>query len=332
MASLRREWVSVKQAQQWIETIVAHIDHGKSTLADQLLLQSGAITAREFREQLLDDMDLERERGITIKARAVAINYTLDGQDLRAEPDRHPRPRRLPLRGLAEPRGLRGGDPAGRRHAGGPGADRRQRLPGDQRRPGDRPRPEQDRHAGGAARRDPRGDRARPWGSTRARSWPSAPRRGWASPSSSARSSSGSRPPRARPDAPLRALIFDSKFDDYQGVVTYVRVVDGTLRVGQKIRLMARRDRARGPGPGPVPARTEVACDELGVGQVGYVIANIKRLSDVRIGDTITDAVPARRGGPARLPGADARSSSAASSPRRTTSSRTSGRRSRSSR
>jgi GTP-binding protein LepA len=85
----------------------------------------------------------------------------------------------------------------------------------------------------------------------------------------------------------LRALIFDSKFDDYQGVITYVRVVDGVLRLSQKIQLMAGGTEYEVTGLGRFRPQ-EVPCDELGVGQVGYVIANIKQLSDVRIGDTIT--------------------------------------------
>jgi GTP-binding protein LepA len=106
-------------------------------------------------------------------------------------------------------------------------------------------------------------------------------------------------PPSGKLESPLRALIFDSKFDDYQGVVVYVRVVDGTIKVGQKIRLMAGEQEYEVTGLGRFRPR-EVACDELSVGQVGYVIANIKQLSDVRIGDTITDA---RRPAAEALPG-----------------------------
>ncbi len=105
--------------------------------------------------------------------------------------------------------------------------------------------------------------------------------------------------PSGDPSGPLRALIFDSKFDDYQGVITYVRVVDGVLRVGQKIRLMAGESDYEVTGLGRFRPR-EVPCEELGVGQVGYVIANIKKLSDVRIGDTITQ-VPG--GAEVALPG-----------------------------
>ena len=112
--------------------------------------------------------------------------------------------------------------------------------------------------------------------------------------------------PSGDPQAPLRALIFDSKFDDYQGVITYVRVVDGILRVGQTIRLMAEGRDYEVTGLGRFRPR-EVACDELGVGQVGYVIANIKKLSDIRIGDTITQMPRPAQVALAGLPGAGAR-------------------------
>jgi GTP-binding protein LepA len=279
-------------------SIVAHIDHGKSTLADQLLLQSGAITAREFREQLLDDMDIERERGITIKARAVAINYTLDGQtyelnlidtpghvDFNYEVSRSLAACEGAILLVDATQGVQAQTVANAYLAiGGDLAIVAVLNKIDMQ----------------AARPDEvREEILATLGIGPSEILAISAKTGQGVPDVFRAIVERVPAPKGDPSAPLRALIFDSKFDDYQGVITYVRVVDGTLRVGQKIRLMAGGTEHEVTGLGRFRPR-EVPCDELGVGQVGYVIANIKRLSDVRIGDTMTDTP---RGASVALPG-----------------------------
>ncbi|MEO6807865.1 MAG: translation elongation factor 4 [Isosphaeraceae bacterium] len=268
-------------------SIVAHIDHGKSTLADQLLLQSGAITLREFREQLLDDMDLERERGITIKARAVAINYTLDGQvyelnliDTPGHVDFHYEV----SRSLAACEGAillvdasQGVQAQTVANAYAAINANLVIVPALNKIDMQAARPEEIKD-----------EIEQTLGIDRVEVLAVSGKTGIGVPELFRELIARIPAPSGKVHAPLRALIFDSKFNDYQGVVVYVRVVDGTIKVGQKIRLMAGESEHEVMALGRFRPR-ETACDELSVGQVGYVVANIKQLSDVRIGDTITD-------------------------------------------
>jgi GTP-binding protein LepA len=269
-------------------SIVAHIDHGKSTLADQLLLQSGAITQREFREQLLDDMDLERERGITIKARAVAINYVLDGQnyelnlidtpghvDFHYEVSRSLAACEGAILLVDATQGVQAQTVANAYAAINANltiVPAMNKIDMQAARP-DEIREEIESTLGIAGE-----EILSVSGKT-----------GLGVPEIFRAIIDRVPPPPGDASAPLRALIFDSKFDDYAGVVIYVRVIDGLIKVGQKIRLMAGGTEHDVITIGRFRPR-ETPCDDLGVGQVGYVSANIKQLSDVRIGDTITDA------------------------------------------
>ncbi len=269
-------------------SIVAHIDHCKSTLADQLLLQSGAITPREFREQLLDDMDLERERGITIKARAVAINYELDGQlyelnlidtpghvDFHYEVSRSLAACEGAILLVDATQGVQAQTVANAYLA----VNNNLAIV-----------PVLNKIDMQAARPDEiKEEILVSLGIDPSEILAISAKTGQGVPDVFRAIIERVPPPAGNPGGPLRALIFDSKFDDYQGVITYVRVVDGTLKVGQRIRLMAGDTEHEVTGVGRFRPQ-EVACDELGVGQVGYVIANIKRLADVNIGDTITQS------------------------------------------
>src|SRR5256885_8440048 len=269
--------------------IIAHIDHGKSTLADRFLELTGALAAREMEAQVLDSMDLERERGITIKAHPVRLNYTAtDGQpyvlnlidtpghvDFSYEVTRSLAACEGALLLVDASQGVEAQTLANAYLAVENNIDiiaviNKIDLPSAQP-------DEARRQISEIIGLD--GDHA----------LLASAKQGTGVPEILEAIVHRLPAPRGNPDAPLKALIFDSWYDSYRGVVIVVRVIDGVLRPGMKIRLMAEGQDYESLQVGVFnPKAIEVG--ELGVGEVGFLVANIKKISDAKIGDTITES------------------------------------------
>ncbi len=268
--------------------IVAHIDHGKSTLADRILELTGALSEREMMDQVLDDMELERERGITIKAHAVTLQYTArDGRtytlnlidtpghvDFSYEVSRSLAACEGALLVVDAAQGVEAQTLANAYLAVEGGLEivpviNKIDLPAAEP---ERVAEQLEQVVGLPAEE---------------------------ALLVSAKTGEGVRevleavvaripPPGGDPEAPARALLFDAWYDPYRGVCCLLRVVDGELRVGQRIRLMSTGAAFEVEELGhftPKPVR----CDRLAAGEVGYMFANIKALAETRIGDTVTD-------------------------------------------
>jgi GTP-binding protein LepA len=268
--------------------IIAHIDHGKSTLADRLIQRCGAVEDREFRDQILDSMDIERERGITIKSNTVSllytakdeVTYTLNLIDTPGHVDFSHEVRRslMSCEGalllVDASQGVEAQTVANLYLAleydleiipvinkiDLPSADV------------ERIREEIDADLG----LDP-----------------------YAAVLCSAKQGIGIDdvleavvtrlpPPEGDPEAPLRALIFDAQYDIYRGVVLLCRVVEGTIRPGQKVRLMHSAREYEVEEVGMLRLR-RIKTEEIAAGGVGYVIAGVKSVSDIAVGDTVTE-------------------------------------------
>jgi len=267
-------------------SIIAHIDHGKSTLADQLLLKSGAVEQREMHSQLLDDLDVERERGITVKARAVAIDYPYQGQtyqlnfiDTPGHVDFHYEV----SRSLAACEGallvvdaFQGVQAQTVANAYAAIEANLEIIPVINKI--DLP----------VTRIEEVCDEIENVvGLDASNALHVSAKAGIGIEGCIEAIIERIPAPKGDPNAPLRALVFDSKYDDYRGVVTYIRVFDGTLRKRDRIRFMKASTVHEVLEVGqfrPFMQETE----ELGPGQAGYMIAGIKILGNVHVGDTIT--------------------------------------------
>jgi len=268
--------------------IIAHIDHGKSTLADRILEKTSAVALRDMSEQLLDNMELERERGITIKARAVRLNYhAQDGQDyilnlidtpghvdFNYEVSRSLAACEGAILVVDASQGIEAQTLANTYLAIEhdlevlPVVNKIDLISAD---------PERVCHEIEDIIGIPAMD---------------APR-------ISAKTGanldevlelivSGIPAPKGRIDQPLRALIFDSFYDSYKGVIVYVRVFDGVIKTGMPVRMMATEAEFEVVEVGYLGATDLVPADELRAGEVGYFTASIKTVADTRVGDTVT--------------------------------------------
>ena len=266
--------------------IVAHIDHGKSTLADRLLEFTGTVSKREMQDQLLDDMELERERGITIKARAVAMKYTRDGQqyefnliDTPGHVDFHYEVSRSlaccegAILVVDAAQGVEAQTLANAFAAMNSGLHI---VPFINKIDLQNARTDEVllemEHSLAIDSRDVL--------------------------KGSAKAGLGIQelldavidrvpPPSGDPEGVLQAMVFDSHYDDYRGCITYVRLMNGSVKKGQKVRFLRTGSVHEVVDlgqfvPGPKP------CDSLSAGQVGYITCNIKSLTMVHIGDTIS--------------------------------------------
>jgi GTP-binding protein LepA len=268
-------------------SIVAHIDHGKSTLADQLLLKSGAISQRDFREQVLDDLEIERDRGITVKARAVAIHYTLDGQEYELnliDTPGHVDFHYEVSRSLAACEGalllvdaFQGVQAQTVANAFAAINGNLVVIPVINKI--DLP----------VTRIDEVLEEIETVvGLDATEALHVSAKQGIGIDDVFREIILKVPPPKGSPTAPLRALVFDSKYDTYRGVVTYVRVMEGTLTPGKKMRFMRTGNSHEILELGQFRPNM-VPCDSLGPGQVGYIIMGLKELGVVHVGDTVCD-------------------------------------------